>query len=83
MAMAVASPMPLLAPVIRTIRSFNEDTMNLRTWSPQGWDIRHPGAYIIDLSKWTSFRGFGPLPGIAKASLPEGQHRMGPKWTGT
>ncbi len=33
-------------------------------------------AYIIDLSKWTSFKAFGPLPGIADASLPEGQ-RMG------
>lgn len=34
-------------------------------------------AHIVDLSKWTSFRGWGPLPGIVEASLPDGE-RMRP-----
>jgi hypothetical protein len=28
---------------------------------------------ICDLSNWPLFRGYGPLPGIAEARLPEGQ----------
>lgn len=28
---------------------------------------------IVDLSRWSSFRGYGPLPGIVRASLPEGE----------
>lgn len=30
-------------------------------------------AFICDLAKWPLFRGYGPLPGIAEASLPEGE----------
>lgn len=29
-------------------------------------------AYIIDLTKWSSFPGYGPLPGIVEASVPDG-----------
>lgn len=35
-----------------------------------------PGAafrYIETLANWSRFRGFGPLPGIAEASLPAGE----------
>lgn len=28
---------------------------------------------IVDLSKWSAFRGYGPLPGIREATLPEGE----------
>jgi hypothetical protein len=27
---------------------------------------------IVDLSQWTTFRGYGPLPGIVRAELAEG-----------
>lgn len=30
-------------------------------------------AYIIDLANWSSFAGWGPLPGIVEASLPAGE----------
>lgn len=30
-------------------------------------------AYVIDLSKWSSFTGYGPMPGIVEASLPAGE----------
>lgn len=29
-------------------------------------------AGILDLTRWPSFRGSGPIPGIVEASLPEG-----------
>lgn len=29
--------------------------------------------YIVDLANWPLFTGYGPLPGIRRASLPEGQ----------
>lgn len=35
-------------------------------------------AFIVDLRQWPSFRGFGPVPGIAEASLAgEGALRVG------
>lgn len=30
-------------------------------------------AFITDLANWTSFAGWGPLPGIAEAALPAGE----------
>lgn len=30
-------------------------------------------ASICDLSRWPDFRGAGPIPGIAEATLPEGE----------
>lgn len=39
-------------------------------------DVRMPPpqayAAILDLANWPLFRGYGPLPGIAEATLPEG-----------
>ena len=33
---------------------------------------------IVDLSKWSAFQGYGPLPGIREATLPEGEQlRLG------
>ena len=29
--------------------------------------------FICDLARWPLFRGYGPLPGIAEASLPPGE----------
>lgn len=28
---------------------------------------------IVDLTKWSAFRGYGPLPGIREATLPAGE----------
>lgn len=28
---------------------------------------------IVDLTKWSAFQGWGPLPGIREATLPEGE----------
>lgn len=33
--------------------------------------------YIVTLANWTTFTGFGPLPGIVEAALPPGEV-MGP-----
>jgi hypothetical protein len=29
-------------------------------------------AFVVTLSNWPTFRGFGPLPGIVSASVPDG-----------
>lgn len=34
-------------------------------------------AYIVDLSKWPLFTGYGPLPGIAEASVEGGTVGLG------